>query len=184
MENMKNKGFIYIMLLPGKKRLKIGKTKENSDNRRKQLEQQYRTNTGTDANYELAFDIEVEDTDAIESAIHSKLDKFRYFKNEGRKEFFDLYLNDAIKALFQVIEDYEKQLKISYEKSQKGKTIEHWNKLSRIQKRFLLQQINIDKELTNLELKECLRNIIEYSTDIKERSMVLDLYSAYSNFLC
>ena len=75
--------------------VKIGKTMRGSEHRAKELS----AATGVPEQFEVLYEEPVPDIDLAERLIHQELDRFRL---NARREFFNLPLKDAVRAVNQV----------------------------------------------------------------------------------
>lgn len=104
-------GFVYVLFnpeMPGK--VKIGLTTTTSENRAKNLYE-----TGVPARFHVVYDELVRDCGLVEHLMHERFKGFR--KNKGR-EFFEIPIKDAVRALQQVAKPHlvpESALKVRCE---------------------------------------------------------------------
>jgi hypothetical protein len=92
-------GTIYILVNPALKGLlKIGKTTRTAEGRAAELS----NNTSVPTKFLVAYEDWVQDCDAAEKLIHTRLAKHRY---ERDREFFQLNLKEALPVVMSVVEE-------------------------------------------------------------------------------
>ncbi len=93
------RGFVYILINQTMPDLvKIGKTTRLSENRAKEIENEFKSVTGLPFRFHVAYDWEVYDCHKAEKIIH---DELKHLKAD--KEWFYLGLKDAIKSIEKII---------------------------------------------------------------------------------
>lgn len=102
-----SKGYIYILINASlqKNYLKIGMTTRTPDLRAKELSE----GTGMPSEYIVAWAKEVSNCEEAEAAIFDKLRPYRitHIRPDRNREFFNLPLKKAIKAIDELIEKFE-----------------------------------------------------------------------------
>ena len=172
---MSNKnGYIYILINPALKDvLKIGRTSADSEKRKIELDKALKAGTGISSDFIVGYDDYVDDCVAIENQIHKKLDKYRVSQN---KEFFNLSLKVAIKTLIQIIADEQNKPKIDFTKPAEPDYKIKWNNLNFNLQQLIKNQIILNSNITDKEIIDCLRNLIDFSQDKNEKKLVIELY--------
>jgi len=170
------KGFIYVLFYPydPKEPLKIGRSL-NSDNRVEQLKRSKKTGTLDKGDYEIAYDEEVNDCVEMEKLVHNKLEYCRVNKN---RELFNISIREAIKTIRQIIEKYDNNPELELNDSVESKENKFWFELSVNWQQLIKYQIELRSNLSEKELIESCRNVIDYSFDINERKFILELYKS------
>ena len=96
--------------------LKIGQTATDPEGRRRELQ-----DTGVPLPFELEYSIYIEDYESVERAVHQRLGDFRAASN---REFFQLPLNQAVRAIKSVCEGTEFVVVVNYQKAVEQEALE------------------------------------------------------------
>jgi hypothetical protein len=153
--------------------LKIGRTSADSEKRKIELDKALKAGTGVSSDFIIGYDEFVEDTVTIENLIHKKLDKYRVNQN---KEFFNIPLKDAVKTLIQIISDEQNKPKIDFNVPKEPEYKTKWNNINFKLRQLIKNQIKLNNNLSDNEIIDCLRNLIDFSQDKNEKKLVLELY--------
>jgi len=102
-EEMKNKGFVYVLINPSLKGMvKIGKTQKSPDERATELS----SSTGVPTPFYVAYKIYVSDCDQAEKYMHTLLSSKGYRVSSNR-EFFKIPLDEVIKMMIDVETNFQ-----------------------------------------------------------------------------
>lgn len=170
---MSKKGFIYILLNPSFVHyVKIGKTQRSSEERAREIYRQ--SKTGIPTEFVVAHDYEVSDCDLVERLVHEKLKKYRV---DNDREFFNVQLKDAIKAIDSVIHDLEKQHKLDFleQTKQTFTPINWWENLSLVWKQIFRNHLDIEYKPNELDLIRAVHSIIDHCQEERLRKKVGEL---------
>ena len=170
----KKGGYIYILINPSQtENLKIGRTSRDTEKRKNELSKALKAGTGVASDFVVAYDELVDNCVNIENKIHKKLDKYRVNKN---KEFFKVSLKTAIRTLISVIDDEKNNTGLKFSENSENKKLKKWNNLDFNHKQLIKSHITLINNLTEQEIIDSLRNIIDFSFNKNERKIILDLY--------
>ncbi|MBN1253052.1 MAG: GIY-YIG nuclease family protein [Bacteroidales bacterium] len=164
-------GNIYIMYCPDKP-LKIGRSID-TERRNKELNQAKRTTSLDVIDYVIAYDFFVDNCVEMEQLIHKKLDYCRF---NNKRELFTISLKEAIQTVNKIITDEQNKPKIDFTTPAEPDYKIKWNNLNFNIRQLIKNQINLNNNITDNELIDCLRNLIDFSQDKNEKKLVLELY--------
>lgn len=91
-------GFVYILINPAFKGVKIGQTKRNPEIRAKELK-----TTGVPHDFIVVYEEFVTNRILVEKKVH---DRFKGYRDDPSREFFQVPIKDAIRGLMEESEGY------------------------------------------------------------------------------
>ncbi len=151
------------------KPLKIGRS-INTERRNKELNQKKRTTSLDSDDYVIAYDWLVNNCVEMENQIQNKLSYCRYNK---KRELYILSLKEAIDIVSNLISNSQNNPELDFYADFNSK---EWDSISFNLQQLIKFQIELKEDISENEIIDCLRNLIDFSQDKKEKEYVIELY--------